>query len=62
MSDQDVVDLWLRRNLAVIEQKSQAHHLPIYAKWRRPMGLEMSFSPRLIRKCRMPNWRVGNIW
>lgn len=40
MSDQDVVDLWsFWQTLPSSEQKSQAHHLPIYAKWRRPLGI-----------------------
>jgi mono/diheme cytochrome c family protein len=40
MSDQDVVDLWsFWQSLPSSEQKSQAHHLPIYAKWRRPLGI-----------------------
>ena len=40
MSDQDVVDLWsFWQTLPSSEQKSQVHDLPIYAKWRRPLGI-----------------------
>ena len=40
MSDQDVVDLWLYwQTLPSSKQKSQSHDLPIYAQWRRPLGL-----------------------
>jgi len=40
MSDQDVIDLWSYwQTLRSSEQKSQAHDLPIYAKWRRPLGI-----------------------
>ena len=40
MSDQDVVDLWSYwQTFPSSEQKSQAHDLPIYAKWRRPLGI-----------------------
>jgi len=40
MSDQDVVDLWSYwQTLPSSEQKSQAHDLPIYAQWRRPLGI-----------------------
>ena len=47
MSDQDVVDLWLYwQSLPLSEQKSQAHDLPIYAQWRRPLGIwKMMFQP-----------------
>ena len=40
MSDQDVVDLWSYwQTLPSSEQKPQVHDLPIYAKWRRPLGI-----------------------
>lgn len=40
MSDQDVVDLWSYwQTLPSSEQGPQAHDLPIYATWRRPLGI-----------------------
>jgi mono/diheme cytochrome c family protein len=47
MSDQDVVDLWSYwQTLPLSEQKSQRHDLPIYAQWRRPLGIwKMVFKP-----------------
>ena len=40
MSDQDIVDLWSYwQTLPSSEQGSQAHDLPIYATWRRPLGI-----------------------